>query len=33
MSAVHSQMQLQIDAAHAQNIDLLGLKLDKSKCF
>lgn len=33
MSSVHSQMQLQIDAAHMNNFDLVGLKLDKSKCF
>lgn len=33
MSSVHSQMQLQIDIAHANNDELVGLKLDKSKCF
>lgn len=26
-------MQLQIDTAHANNDELIGLKLDKSKCF
>ena len=33
MSSVHTQMQLHIDTAHANSVDLVGLKLDKSKCF
>ena len=33
MSEVFSQIQLEIDFAKQQGTDLIGLKLDKSKCF
>ena len=33
MSEVFSRVQLEIDFAKQQNTDLIGLKLDKSKCF
>ena len=33
MSSVHTQMQLHIDTAYHEHFDLIGLKLDKSKCF
>ena len=33
MSCIQTQLKLDIDIAHAQGYDLIGLKLDKAKCF
>ena len=33
MSSIQTQMKLDIDIASAQGFDLIGMKLDKAKCF
>ena len=33
MTDIHTQLQLEVDKAHMANTPLLGVKLDKSKCF